>query len=293
MKPIKIKMLIVLSTIILIHTQAQKKGNLTFLYFNSRHTSFPDTARLNARTYKNVVYDVTQHYCDNKVLIIVPHNIPIKDNIDLIFWFHGWNNSIDSAVLRYNLIRQFEASHKLAALILPETAKNAPDSYGGKLEQKGMFKNLIKDVLLKLKKERIIKHSCGSGNIILSGHSGAYRVIAHILQKGEVQVKETILFDALYAETEKFLDWIKADSSNHFINIYTDQGGTVNETNNMMKQMALQNIPYRKVEESDLIPLKLKNDQILIIHSLREHDYIINDPDNFSMFITNSPFLHK
>ena len=100
-------------------------------------------------------------------------------------------------------------------------------------------------------------------------------------------------FSTLYAETEKFLDWIKADSSNHFINIYTDQGGTVNETNNMMNQMALQNIPYRKVEESDLIPLKLKNDHILIIHSLREHDYIINDPDNFYMFITNSPFLHK
>ncbi len=57
--------------------------------------------------------------------------------------------------------------------------------------------------------------------MILAGHSGAYRVMANILQNGNVEVKETILFDALYAETDKFIQWIKADTAHRFINIYT------------------------------------------------------------------------
>ena len=46
--------------------------------------------------------------------------------------------------------------------------------------------------------------------LILAGHSGAYRVMANILQNGNVPVNEVILFDALYAETDKFMIWLTA-----------------------------------------------------------------------------------
>ena len=72
----------------------------------------------------------------------------------MIFWFHGWRNNIDSVPARYDLVKQFIASKCNAILVLAETTKDAPDSYGGKLEQKGIFKLLLGDVLQELKKQK-------------------------------------------------------------------------------------------------------------------------------------------
>ena len=155
----------------------------------------------------------------------------------MIFWFHGWNNNIDSALTEYGLSRQFADAGINAVLVLADTAKDAPDSYGGKLEQKNTFQGLVKDVLKKLADMHIISAQAGEGNIILAGHSGAYRVMAHILQKGNEPVKEVILFDALYADTDKFMDWLIADRHHRFINLYTNHGGTFDETKSMMHQL--------------------------------------------------------
>ena len=279
-------------TFLFMNVHAQMQDSKIF-HISSTNTSFPDTARAKGHIYKSILYDAANHYSDSSVMIITPINLHAKRKVNLVFWFHGWNNNIDSAIIHYSLTRQFEEANTNSVLILAETAKNAPDSYGGKLEQKGTFKNLVDDVLLKLKKEKIIRHSCRPGNIVLAGHSGAYRVIANILQKGGIPVKETILFDALYAETDKFLNWINADISNRFINIYTDHGGTENETKEMLNKMTSRKLAFRISEESSLQPQQLYNNRILVIHSLREHDNIINDPNNFALFITNTPLLSK
>ena len=214
-----------------------QQNDLNIFHITSSHTSFPDTARANGHLYDNVLYDVQSHYTDSSVLIIVPKNIDVKKKVNLVFWFHGWRNNIDSAVISYHLASQFEASKLNAVLILAETAKNSPDSYGGKLENKGTFTALVQDVFKKLQVEKICK-KCKPGNILLAGHSGAYRVIAYILQNGNLPVKETILFDALYSETDKFLNWIKANSNHRFIDIYTDSGGTNGETKGFMNLLS-------------------------------------------------------
>jgi hypothetical protein len=48
--------------------------------------------------------------------------------IDLVFWFHGWNNNIDTAIKFYEIEKQFIESKRNAILVMVETAKNAPDS---------------------------------------------------------------------------------------------------------------------------------------------------------------------
>ena len=270
---------------------AQQNG-LNSFHITSSHTSFPDTGRANGHFYDNILYDVAAHYTDNSVLIIVPKNIDVKKKVDLVFWFHGWNNNIDSAVIRYQLASQFAASRLNAILVLAETAKNSPDSYGGKLENPGIFKALVHDVLKKLEAEKICKN-CKPGNILLAGHSGAYRVMANILQNGGLPLKEVILFDALYSETDKFINWIKADSNHRFIDIYTDGGGTDEETKNMMGLLARDDISYHSIEETSLTPLTVKDNRLLFIHSLHLHNDIINDPDNFLLFLENNPFFEK
>ena len=273
------------------HCIAQE--GLHILKITSSNTSFPDTGRVNGHTYDDNFYDAAHHYMDSSVILVTPQTLKANKHVDLIFWFHGWNNNIDTAIVKYKLSRQFADSKINAVLVLAETAKNSPDSYGGRLEQPGVFKNLVNDVLATLRKQKMISKQCEYGNIILAGHSGAYRVMANILQNGNVPVKQVILFDALYAETGKFLNWIQADGANRFINLYTNNGGTVDETKIMLNKLYASEINVDTIDEKDVTGSFLQANKIVFIHSLNKHDYIINDPDNFELFIENTPFLKR
>jgi len=274
-------------------TSAQAGGNPKFFRITSTHTSFPDTARVNGLHYDNLFYAAREHYSDSSILIIVPAHLKMEEKLDVIFWFHGWRNNIDSMDARYDVIKQFVASGRHAILVLAETAKDAPDSYGGKLERNNTFQKLIDDVFIELRGNRIIDKNVRLGNVVLAGHSGAFRVIAFILQNGGIEVKQTILFDALYSQVDKFTNWIQADSSHQFINLYTNKGGGTDEVSiEMMRLLKDKNIHYINLEEKDVSAAALKSNNIVFIHSLKEHNDVINRPDyNFQIFIENSHSL--
>jgi len=270
---------------------AQDTTNAVIFHIHSSHTAFPDTGREKGHMYDKVLYTAEEHYHDSTVLIIAPKKLDAKKTVDLIFWFHGWRNNVDNAASFYDLTKQFIASNLNAVLVLAETAKDSPDSYGGKLENPGVFRALTTDVLSGLKAQHLINKGCKPGHILLAGHSGAYRVMARIIKNGQTPVDETILFDALYAETPIFLDWIKADQNHRFIDLYTDHGGTDEETHKLVKLIGQEKIPYLESEEGNVNFQAVKDNRMLIIHSLHEHNNIINKPDNFELFLENSPFL--
>jgi hypothetical protein len=271
---------------------AQTGNDATIFRITSAYTSFPDTGRAMGHNYDKVFYTTAEHYYDSSVLIVVPPQLKPGKHVDVVFWFHGWRNNIDSAAAYFELVKQFVTSNRNAILVIPETTKNAPDSYGGKLEQKDIFKNLLNDVLDKLKKEKIIGKRTGAGNIILAGHSGAFRVMAYIVQNGGVEVKEIILFDGLYSQVDKFTNWIQENESHRFINIYTNKGGTDEVSETMMQGLRNKNSRFINPEEKELDASMLKTNNIIFIHSLKEHNDVINRPDhNFQLFIENSPVL--
>lgn len=272
---------------------AQDVPGAVIFHIQSSHTAFPDTGRAKGHIYDKVLYTQAEHYNDSTVLIIAPKKLDAKKTVDLIFWFHGWRNNVDSAAAFYQLTRQFIASHQNAVLILAETARDAPDSYGGKLENQGVFKALVADVLTGLKKQKLIGKNCQPGHILLGGHSGAYRVMAYILQNGQMPVDQVMLFDALYANTAQFTAWVKADSAHRFSQIYTDHGGTVGESQNMVKLLGQEHIAYTETEETNLTAQQVKANRLLFIHSLHQHNDIICTPDNFQLFLENNPFLGK
>lgn len=292
MKPSHCKPVLILFFLICcIVLHAQDTTRAVIFHIHSSHTAFPDTGREKGHMYDKVLYPAAEHYHDSTVLVIAPKKLDAKKNVDLIFWFHGWRNNVDNAASFYELTKQFIASNKNAVLVLAETAKDSPDSYGGKLENPGVFKALTTDVLNGLKAQHLIAKGCKPGHILLAGHSGAYRVIARIIKNGQMPIDETILFDALYGETPIFLDWIKADQHHRFIDLYTDHGGTDEETHNLVKLVAQEKIPYLESEEGNVNFQVVKNNRILVIHSLHEHNNVINRPDNFELFLENSPFL--
>lgn len=107
--------------------------------FTSANEMFPDTARKNGYDYNGKHFDAETHYSDSSVLIYVPTDFSPTKKINLVFWFHGWGNSIDSACRQYQLTEQFEASGRNAVFVFPEGSKNSSYSYGGKLEQPIVF----------------------------------------------------------------------------------------------------------------------------------------------------------
>jgi hypothetical protein len=270
-----------------------QNNDLNIFHITSSHTSFPDTARANGHVYNNVLYDAAKHYMDSSVLILVPKKLNANKKVDLIFWFHGWGNNIDTAASHFELIKQFAASKLNAVLVFAETTKDAPDSYGGKLEYNNTFKGLVADIMQELKKVKAVSKKSEPGNILLAGHSGAYRVMAYMLANGNMPVQEVILFDALYAQTDKFLNWIRSDKSYLFINIYTDGGGTDGESKEMVKQLINLNFVTDTIEEKELTSQLVLTQRILFIHSLHRHNDIINNPDNFRLFLENTSFLKK
>jgi hypothetical protein len=130
------------------------------------------------------------------------------------------------------------------------------------------------------------------GRIILAGHSGAYGVMADILANGQTPVDEVFLFDALYGRLPIFMNWVRQDKRHHFIHWFTNHGGGTDEVSDtMMQQLESEHLDYLLTGEAILNPALIKNNRILFIHSSREHNVIINDPDDFRLLLENSSFL--
>ncbi|MBN8854515.1 MAG: hypothetical protein BGO55_21530 [Sphingobacteriales bacterium 50-39] len=262
------------------------------LHFSSSHNCFPDTARDHGYLDGDGNHLSREgHYDDSSVLLVVPAGLRMGKTVDLVVWFHGWHNSIDTAIQFYGLAHQFAASGRNAVLVLPEAAKNAADSYGGKMRQEGMFKFLVADVLEELRRKRVVAPDALAGHIVLAGHSGAYSAMADILEHGRQGVDEVFLFDALYGRLETFTQWAE-DRSHHFVHWFTNTGyGPDKMSDTMMLRLRQDKIPYGMSEESSVYDRVIKDNRILFIHSPREHNVIINDPDDFALLLRNSFWL--
>ena len=105
-------------------------------------------------------------------------------------------------------------------------------------------------------------------------------------------VQEVFLFDALYSQVDKFMYWINQDQRNHFIHWFTNHGGGTDEMSyTMMQQLKDQHIDYLLTDEMAIKPDIIKNNRILFVHSLREHNVIINNPNDFQLLLENSFIL--
>jgi hypothetical protein len=259
------------------------------LRFTSAFAPFPDTARANGHLYQGKVYPFKDHYDDSSVYLYVPTKFKPGKQMEIVVWFHGWGNNIDSAIQFYKLVEQFEASGRNAIFVFPEGPKNAPDSYGGKLERPGYFDGLIKDVLVQLYSHKILPSkkmlTLENCSISLAGHSGAYRVISKIIQYSKID--EVILFDALYGGNEAYLNWISSNMEHRFIAIYTKNGGTLENTRLVMNQLRDSlNVQLVHVKEAEVNSDLLKSNHKIFIESEQAHNDVITYKNNFQFYLS-------
>lgn len=289
MRSISFLLLVIASS--LLHSQSfverySAYGEMVVPKFSS--APFPHPDRANGRLYNSQTYSAQDHYSDSSVAIFIPKGFQPKKSIDLVIYFHGWYNNIDSACAQFALIEQFCEAKKNAVFVFPEGPKDSPDSFGGRVEETDGLKNLVADVLRHLKISK--KISSGTvGNIILAGHSGAFRVISFALMRGGLtqNISDVILFDALYGQTEKYSHWIE-NYKGRFVNIYTDSGGTKNESENLMADLNGWGVPFCSKEEKDLSIDDLKKNRLIFIHSELTHNEVIASKRQFRDYLLTS-----
>ena len=249
---------------------------------------FPHPARANGHAYQNKLYSAAEHYADSTVAIFIPKGFRENGPIDFIVHFHGWNNTVAGTLSQFQLVEQLVASGKNAVLVVPEGPRDAPDSFGGKLEDTNGFKNFMSEVVETLRTRSILKKTNFTpGNIILSGHSGGYHVLSAIVDHGGLPVKEVWLFDALYGGTENFLAWSDRQAG-RLLDIYTDHGGTSNETVRLIKLLENRGTPFLAIEDSKATPAELRTNRLVFLHTDLTHNDVIEKRKTFREFLETS-----
>ncbi len=162
-------------------------------------------------------------YQDRTVLAFVPrhHRAPRDGRISVVVHFHGHNTTADRAMSAHELREQLFDSKQNAILLVPQGPVMAADSSCGKLEAEGGLARMLDDALAALSSPEATKalgaarltaptSRTRTGSVCLSAHSGGYHAAAACARTGGVPVNEIYLFDALYANTEMFKDWVVA-----------------------------------------------------------------------------------
>lgn len=258
------------------------------------NTPFPAAARDSGHTYGARFFPAALHYRDSSVGVFIPKGFRADRPVDIAVHIHGWGNNVDSVFAQFRIAEQLVASGRNALLVVPQGPKNAPDSFGGKLEEPGRFKAFMQELVDSLVRRGVLTgHEVRS--VVLSGHSGAYRMISFILAQGGLndKIREVYLFDALYGQVEKYFTWVRSGAG-RFVCIYADSGGTRETTETFMKQLEDSSVAIVRREEAPLpnvpSPLVTDNDlrtkRVVFIHSDLTHSGVIMDREQYKRFLS-------
>lgn len=264
------------------------QGRLIVASFAS--APFPHPTRADGHVYQGKSYPAKDHYSDSSVALFIPKGFRETGQVDFVIHFHGWNNSVAGTLATFHLVEQLVASGKNAVLVVPEGPHNAPDSFGGKLEDTDGFRRFMDEVVATLRARAGFRAKDFSvGRIILSGHSGGYRVIAGILDRGGLakNADEVWLFDALYGRADSYLKWSDR-THGRLLNIYTDGGGTKAESEKLMTQLTARGTALLAGEEAALAAEKLKSSQFVFIHTDLGHNDVLDKRNQFMLFLQTS-----
>jgi hypothetical protein len=251
---------------------------------------FPHPARAAGHRYHDQFYSAADHYSNSLVALFIPKDFRATDKIDFVVHFHGWNHTVAGALPEYKLIEQFAASGRNAILIVPQGPYNAPDSFGGKLEDTNGFRTFMVEALAKLEASGVLAKTNGQiGDIILSGHSGGYHVMAGILDHGGLaeHIREVWLFDALYGNVDNFTTWQK-DEGGRFLDIYTDHGGTRENTEDLMAAYKTNAVSFFASEDTNAGPDNLQTNRIIFLHTDMVHNDVVSKRGAFEEFLKTS-----
>jgi len=217
-------------------------------------------------------------WTDNTVLVFVPRGFVApggaNGQVDMLWFFHGNDNTVHSAWKRHGPHRQLVESGRNAILVAPQLAVKAHDSRAGKLETTGGFGRLTAEVLAFLAARKVLPNGTRSGRVVLSGHSGGFQPAAKSADLGGVDVHEIILLDAMYGFSRRFGQWIAGGKSRRFVSWYAGRLPT-KWTRKLLTRLDRARISYRHLKrDSDLTDEVLRTERLVFVRTQTGHSAV-------------------
>lgn len=266
-----------LTIIIVLNAIAQKQFT-----FTSNNSMFP------LKTTNAKYSSSDSRFNDNSCLVYVPKHFDKNKPWNLMLWFHGWNNNIQSTIEQFKLREQIALSGANVILIMPEGVKNGNDSYCGNWEQANYFNWFMEDVKLKLKSEKIVDKITADNQLIISGHSGASRALVQVMDFSSTTIKAILMFDAIYSHETNIINCLKRFPACKLINLHTAREACTTSTRNLIQLMQKQKINYLEKQDKDVTDAELKSNRILCLSSNLSHNDVPVSYNYLSRFLKAS-----
>lgn len=228
--------------------QSAAGGQLILRPFH--YAPYPHSSREAGFKGRAATYPASPHYTDSTVGIFIPPGYLPGEAVDYIVHFHGHNNHVSKVIPQYRLAEQLTDAKINAILIVPQGPRDAADSGGGKLElDEGGFGRLIDEVTQFLQAEGKIR-TAKIGRIVLSSHSGGYKVTAAVLDHGGLtdHITDVLLLDSSYGSLEAFAKWAGASPSHRLVSLYTQHLAAANKE--LMGLLQKVKTDYEALDES-------------------------------------------
>ncbi|HEY3915273.1 MAG TPA: hypothetical protein VGN61_12365, partial [Verrucomicrobiae bacterium] len=73
-----------------------------------------------------------------------------------------------------------------------------------------------------------------------------------------------------------------------FIDLYTEHGGTEDETRALMQTLSGNNVPYFSADETNATPSDLRKNHLIFLYSELPHDEVMQSRHTFQNFLETS-----
>ena len=232
-------------------------------------------------------------YHDDTVIVFVPSHYRYAyddedEGVAALVHFHGYSTTAERAMTTHALREQLADSRQNAILIVPQLAVMAADPSCGKLETPGGLARLVSEAIVTTAHEgrstlgdaRFPIHT-RRGTVCVSAHSGGYHAAACCLRDGGLDIRETYLFDALYAEVETFRDWVtsRKGASLHrrhkLVSFFVD--GTTTDANNTALRSQLDRVGVltaSELQEGELSRHELSHAESVFVRTSLYHSNV-------------------
>lgn len=223
-------------------------------------------------------------YTDDRVLMFVP--AALRDpgpQVDVIVHYHGHRAETVSDADRRLLRQQLADSRRAAVLLCPQGPLRASDSAGGKHEEQGGLKRFIDEAFQRMIADGVLPAGTRPGRVVLSGHSGGYKVIAADLARGGVSVDEVWLHDALYGNMDVFRRWA-GRPGRRLVSTHTPGGGTRQNNQELARQLRQDGVPV----VGEFSAQAMTGARAVILAVPEGHHDVTHRPRRFQAFLNSS-----
>jgi len=194
-----------------------------------KSTTFLDVVNGERRGHTSArggVYWEDLTYSDRRALLAIPRGFDIRRPAVIVVYFHGNQATLTRDVRdRQQVPRQVEQSGLNAVLVAPQFAVDALDSSSGHFWEPGVFAKFLDEAaerLTKLHGDARARAVFDRAPVVIVAYSGGYNPAAFALALGGAgqRVQGIVLFDGLFAEIDKFADWLAKRPPAFFFSAY-------------------------------------------------------------------------